>query len=100
MRGEEGIEEIGTVVVLRVDLVKLAAIHHIAEVDVFGNVPAARAVKVDLLKESEIGRKVLDERSLAADVLHSGLGAAGAALLAAVHEEAVIAAVGAKAHVG
>ena len=100
VRGEVGVEEIGTVVVLRVDLVKLAALHHIAEVGVLGDVPAARAVDVDLLKESEIRRESLDERGLATHVFINSFGAAGAALLTAVHEEAVIAAVGAEAHVG
>ena len=100
MRGEEGVEEIGAVVILRIDLVELAARHRVAEIGVLCDVPAARTVDVDLLKESKIGRESLDERSLAAHVFINSLGAAGAAFLAAVHEEAVIIAVRAKAHVG
>ena len=94
------IEEVGTVIILREDLVEFAVFHHITEISVLCDVPAARAVDVDLLKEGEVGRKVFDERDLAAHILVDSLPAAGAALLAAVHEEAVIVAVRAEAHVG
>ena len=94
------IEEVGTVIILREDLVEFAVFHHITEISVLCDVPATRAVDVDLLKEGEVGRKVFDERDLAAHILSNGLPAAGAALLAAVHEEAVIVAVRAEAHVG
>ena len=94
------IEEVGTVIILREYLVKFAVFHHIVEISVLSDVPAARAVDIDLLKERKVGRKVLDERDLAAHILINGLPAAGAALLAAVHEEAVIGAVRAEAHVG
>ena len=94
------IEEVRAVVILREYLVKFAVPHHIVEISVLSDVPAARAVDVDLLKERKVGRKVLDERDLAAHILINGLPAAGAALLAAVHEEAVIGAVRAEAYVG
>ena len=93
------IEEVGTVIILREDLVEFAVFHHITEISVLCDVPAARAVGVDLLKEGKIGREVVHKRGLAADVFAHGVGAAGAALLAAVHEEAVIVAVRAKADV-
>ena len=94
------IEEVGTVIILRKDLAALAAVHRAHDVGALVDVVAARAVGVDLLKEGKVGRKVFDERDLAAHILSNGLPAAGAALLAAVHEEAVIVAVRAEAHVG
>ena len=93
------IEEVGTVIILREDLAALAAVHRAHDVGALVDVVAARAVGVDLLKEGKIGREVVHKRGLATDVFAHGVGAAGAALLAAVHEEAVIVAVRAKADV-
>ena len=59
------IKEVRAVVILREYLVKFAVFHHIVEISVLSDVPAARAVDIDLLKERKVGRKVLDERASA-----------------------------------
>ena len=65
-------KEVRTVVILREYIVKFAVPHHIVEISVLCDVPAARAVDVDLLKERKVGRKVLDERDLAAGRISRG----------------------------
>lgn len=95
----ERVEKIGAVVVLREHLVKFASRHGVAQIGGLVDVPAARAVGVDLLKEGKVGRKVFDKRDDAAHIFVDRLPTAGAALPAAVHKEAVVGAVGAEARV-
>ena len=99
VRINQRVEEVWAVVVLRKYLVEFTVLHRIAEISVLCDVPAARAVDIDLLEKREVGREILDERDLAAHILINGLPAAGAALPTAVHEEAVIVAVRAEADV-
>ena len=101
----ERVEKIGAVVVLREHLVKFASRHGVAQIGGLVDVPAARAVGVDLLKEGKIGReslvgrKVFDKRDDAAHIFVDRLPTAGAALPAAVHKEAVVGTVRAEARV-
>ena len=95
----ERVEKIGAIVVLREHLVKFASRHGVAQIGGLVDVPAARAVGVDLLKEGKIGRKAFDKRDNAAHIFVDRLPAAGAALPAAVHKEAVVGTVRAEARV-
>ena len=94
---QEGPKEVGAVVILGEGAVEVSGLT--AHQGPLVLMVAAGAVHVHLLEEEEVRVQLLQGLDRAGDVLHHRLRGAGAALRAAVHEEAVVAAVGPEADV-